>query len=252
MTTSKFLYLAWQCPTTRAILPVGRLVDLGQGGYEFTYIRAVRSAIEKGFAPLLAFPELEAVYRSDELPALFRNRVMSSTRPDYPAFVRELGLEGVGASPMDILARSGGRRATDELEVFAAPTTRGDGRRVIPVLVRAVRHVPGAEAAIATLSTGDTLNVVADFQNERASHALLLRTAEPRLVGYLPDYLAAEVAKWPLTAQRELQVIVERVNPPPAPTSHRLLCQVELPPGQDILNGDEYLPLPADAVSVAA
>ncbi len=251
MTTPKVLFLAWQCPTTRSIVPVGRLLALGASGYEFSYIRAARSAVDRGFAPLVAFPDLEAVYRSRELPALFQNRVMPKSRPEYPSFVRELGLE-VGTTPMDILARSGGLRRTDELEVFAPPHVSADGTRTMHVLARAVRHIPHAEEAIAALSAGTQLFVVADYQNDKAAHARLLRTADTRLVGYLPDYLAAEIEKWPPSAQEELRVAIARVNLPPAPTSQRLLCRVELPAGCNVLSGEEYLPIAADATCVAA
>jgi hypothetical protein len=135
MTHLHHVFLAWQCPESRKIMPVGRLLSLGDDDYEFSYIRAARKAQAVGFGPLVSFPDLEAVYRSHGLPALFSNRVMPTSRPDYPTFVRELALEP-GAPVLEILGRSGGRRATDELEVFSIPTAKDGGISEMHVLVR--------------------------------------------------------------------------------------------------------------------
>jgi hypothetical protein len=44
ITAPAYVFLAWQCPASRKIFPVGRLVSLGTAGYEFSYIRAVAAA----------------------------------------------------------------------------------------------------------------------------------------------------------------------------------------------------------------
>lgn len=54
---------------------------------------------------------------------------MSSRRPDYPQYLSALGLEH--ADPVELLARTGGRRATDTIQVVPAP----DPRHVAPPLV---------------------------------------------------------------------------------------------------------------------
>ena len=79
------LFIAWQDPESRKIIPVGRLLRL-QGGYEFAYIGSVHEARARGFAPLVTFPELGQVYRSVELPPLFSNRLMSSARRDFAEY----------------------------------------------------------------------------------------------------------------------------------------------------------------------
>lgn len=245
------VFLAWQCAATRKIIPVGRLLVLGSGGYEFCYIQSVRRAQAKGFGPLVSFPELETVYRSKSLPALFKNRVMPISRPDYPSFVSELGLDAA-PSAIEVLGRSGGRRATDELEVFSPPSDLPGGTSEMYVLVRGVRHVKGAEDAITGLSPGQRLLVLRDEQNPHAVHAKLLRTDGTELVGYLPDYLAQELDRREDASIQDLRVMVEKVNPPPAPVHHRLLCRVEFPTADSLFKGEDYEPIGVGATPVAA
>lgn len=250
MTSPNHVFLAWQCSESRRIMPIGRLVSLGEQGYEFSYIRAVSQAQELGFQALVAFPELNVIYRSAQLPALFSNRVMPMSRPDYPAFVSELGL-APGARAIDVLGRSGGRRTTDELEIFNTPTKLDGGLQEMHFLARGVRHIPGAENTITTLNPGDQLLVLRDEQNPHAPHARLLRTSDTKLVGFLPDYLALELT----TAAVEptaLVVTVEKANLAPTPVHHRLLCKAQLPSKHVLFAGDEYLPLVSGATPVAA
>jgi hypothetical protein len=133
------LYVAWQDGESRLIMPVGRLIRSGTR-YEFAYIRAARAALERGFEPLLSFPSLEGVYRSTFLPPLFHNRVMNRSREEYRNYVAELGLSADQAEPFTILARSGGRRSTDRLEVFAPPIVTPRGAEGL-FLARGVRHL---------------------------------------------------------------------------------------------------------------
>jgi hypothetical protein len=249
MSSPNYVFLAWQCMESRKIMPIGRLVSLGEQGYEFAYIRAVHQAQERGFLPLVAFPDLNVIYRSARLPALFSNRVMPASRPDYPVFVSELGL-APGAGALEVLGRSGGHRTTDELEIFNTPTRLGDTQHM-HFLVRGVRHIPGAEDAIALVRSGDELLVVRDEQNPHGSHALLLRTGDTRLVGYLPDYLALELASLAVDST-ELVVTVVKANQAPAPVHHRLLCKIEVPAKYSFFAGDRYLPLVSGATLVAA
>lgn len=251
MTRPNHVFLAWQCEKTRNIIPVGRLLARGSEGYEFSYIRSVGRAQQLGFGPLVSFPDLDVTYRSDTLPALFSNRVMPQSRPDYPAFVSELGLTK-DANVLQVLGRSGGRRATDELEVFSPPTEKSDGTSEMYILVRGVRHVPGAEEAISDLKPGQRLLLLRDEQNTHGTHAKLLRTDGTELVGFLPDYLAQELDRRSNAGLNDLSVTVEKVNPPPTPVHHRLLCRITFPTSDVLFKGDEYAPIGAGASTEAA
>lgn len=221
------LFVTWQDQVSRRIFPVGRLVTLeGGAGYEFAYIAAAREAEECGFAGFPAFPELERVYRSAELPAFFRNRLLQPGRLDYPQYLQELGLEISTATPVEILGRSGGRRVTDRLEVFAELIPVGD-RLEGHFFVRGMRHVEGAEDAALQLEAGDRLRLVHEPSNAVNPSAHLVICHDGSRVGYVPDYLVDDI-KDLLERDESLRVEVVRVNQPPAPSQQRLLCKVDI------------------------
>jgi hypothetical protein len=221
------LFVNWQDETSRQIFPVGRLVTLAGGaGYEFVYIAAACEAQQLGFAPFQAFPELAQVYRTPELPAFFRNRLLQSGRPDYPQYLQELGLEAVTATPIEILARSGGRRVTDPLEVFAELVPIGD-RFEAHFFVRGIRYLEGAEDAALQLHPGDRLRLHHEPSNEFNPNAHLVICHDGQAVGYVPDYLADDL-KALVEQDSSLRVEVVRVNQPPAPSQQRLLCKLSI------------------------
>lgn len=221
------LFVTWQDHASRKIFPVGRLVRLGEpeGAYEFAYVEGAREAKSCGFVPFLAFPSLTAVYRSRALPPFFTNRVMASGRPDYAGFVRRLALAPSEASADEILARSGGVRATDTVEVFGEPTRLEDGRWQAIFLVRSIRHVHRGEEAAAALEIGQRLYCMRDVQNEKNPRAVALRTTDHQLIGFCPDYLTDDLDEC-LSHDRGAEVTVLVVNPPPAPFHYRVLCEL--------------------------
>jgi hypothetical protein len=219
------LFVAWREPESHRILPVGRLLRLQTPfqGYEFCYIEGAR-APQAGFQPFLAFPKLDEVYRSRELLPFFKNRVLSPSRPDYLEYVESLALDAREAEPMTLLAVSGGRRTTDLVEIFPDWTRLGNGPQIQTCfLVRGVQYVPDAEQRIERLSPGDHLQCARDTGNTFNPQAIKLRTAGGGEIGYVPDYLAADLTDL-LEEHSAVDVRVERVNPPPFPRHHRVLC----------------------------
>jgi hypothetical protein len=219
------LFVAWREPESRRIFAVGRLLRLATpfSGYEFGYIEGARVAAGAGFQPFLAFPNLEKVYRSRELLPFFKNRVLSPSRPDYLEYIESLSLDAP-AEPMTLLATSGGRRATDLIEIFPDWTREPKGQDVqTRFLVRGVQHVPGAEERIDRLEVGERLQCVPDALNSVNALAIKLRASDGGEIGFVPDYLAADLADL-LGHGAEVDVRVQRVNPPPAPRHHRVLC----------------------------
>lgn len=242
------LFVAWQDAASRKILPVGRLLR-ATDGYEFVYIEAVREALKLGFSPLMTFPKLDVVYRSVALPPLFSNRLMSASREDFPEHLQRLGLDVDEREPFTILARSSGRRETDKLEVFAPPQTTGGAARGL-FLVRGLRHTSGGEAAAEHLQPEDSLVVTADTENAANPAALTLSNRDGEKLGFVPDYLAQELADRELQGDL-LKVTVARISLPPAPVHHRVLCRFEYPVKDgDLFTGPRYQPL-SGAVSAA-
>jgi hypothetical protein len=245
---TQLLYVAWQDPDTRRILPVGRVVLESSGLYEFAYIHGATEARQHGFLPLVSFPDMERVYRSPDAFPLLQNRLLQPSRPDYGEYLNQLGLDPRSAEPFTVLARSGGRRTTDKLEVFSPPTAVGAGKLGCVVFARGIRHVAGAEHVIAALQKGTKLQVVADPGNRYNPKALKLQHGNDAL-GYLPDYLASELTCQPDT----IEAVVGRVNAPPASVQHRLLLEVAFPTTTPPpFTGGRYKPLPATASQIAA
>lgn len=222
------LFVTWQPKGSLQSFPVARLVTLPDGGYEFAYIAAAREAQQAGFSPFVAFPEFERVYRSPELPSFFKNRVLQPGRPDYPQHLQELGLESATATPIEILARSGGRRVTDPLEVFAelVPSAT-EGRMETHFFARGIRHFAGSEDAVTQLHAGDLLMLKPEPGNAVNTKALLLACSDQRCVGYVPDYLAEDLNGF-AASDPSMRVEVVRVNPAPSPSQQRLLCRLSI------------------------
>jgi hypothetical protein len=89
---AQLLFLAWQASESREVYPVGRLTVLDRDRYSFEYLQAVFEAQKDGFLAFPSFPELSRSYCGTGLPAMFRNRILSPKREDYPQYLKRLGL----------------------------------------------------------------------------------------------------------------------------------------------------------------
>lgn len=246
------LFLAWQDPKSRAWFPIGRLRwrPAPLGLFDFRYTRGFHLARAAGLEPLVGFSDVERTYEAPELFPQFRNRVMSTSRADFGAYLERLDLvAGDRALEMEILVRSGGRRTTDKFEVFGLPlraTPEGALRYDLTFFVHGMRYVPHAEERAMRLVRHSVLRLMDDWQNPHHGSAVALRTDEDAsLLGWLPRYYCDDIA-YLRGIGVQPNVVVERVNPSPAPVQHLLLARLlapwptsERPP----LAGDEYLPI---------
>lgn len=248
------LYVTWQDHQSRKIFPVGRLVRLldPPGAYEFAYVQGAHEAEKAGFRPFLTFPSRSGVYRSQSLLPFFTNRVMSKGRPDYASFVRRLDLAPETAGPDEILARSGGVRATDTVEIFAEPTRQEDGRWQAIFLVRSIRHLHAGEETASSLQVGQRLFCMLDIQNPRNRRAVALRTEDHRIVGFCPDYLTDYLDEI-LLEDPAGEATVLAISPPPAPVHYRVLCELVFRAPADTtppLRSPKLEPISPDAVQL--
>jgi hypothetical protein len=252
--TLRRLIVNWRHEQSHAIMPVAELVSTrppDEPRYEFGYLEGVRRAIALGFEPFLAFPHLHRRYSGSQLFPFFRSRVMPSTRPDYVSHVEALGLSVQSADVVDLLGRSEGRRLTDRLEtVLAATRDPRTSRYVTRFLLRGVRHVPGSEAAIEALWAGSELEATPEPDNPRNPKARQLRR-EGTVVGYVADYLLPDLDALD-AAGAEPRFVVERINPPPHATRHRMLVRVDAawPLGFEPFGDPAFAPYRLDASSL--
>ncbi|MCY4621221.1 MAG: hypothetical protein OXD34_05215 [bacterium] len=241
------VYVTWRHPEG-PIHPVGlltRLVSNGSESYRFVYLKGSESL--EGFLHLPGLPDLHQVYESEDLFPVFRSRQMSTRRPDYKQYVKKLKLD-VNCHPFEVMARGGGRRSTDRIEVFAPPTRTTDGNLTTLFFVRGIRHREGASEALAGLQTGGLLELKDEPDNEYNPQAVLVRTPEGKDVGWVPDYLVEMVHDLRgLTGEEAVSVTAEHINPPDVAPSMRLICRLKVPwpDHYEPLTGPEFQPIVA-------
>lgn len=236
MTTA---FLAWRAPESRRWYAVGRLTADPDSRllYRFEYTGGAEEARrDAGFAPLASFPDLGARYVSEALFPFFSNRLLPRSRPEYAEYVRWLSVPEVPSDPLALLAQSGGKRETDVFELYPCPERDAAGGLRLHFFVHGIGHLPPEAAARAErLTPGESLLLMHDFQNAYDRQAFVLRTAEKVrndfwALGFLPRYLVMTVHDLLRAlddARLELpRIVVERVNPSPAPVWFRVLCRL--------------------------
>ncbi len=249
------LFVAWQHPDTQRFHPVARLAQV-QGAecadcFEFTYIDGARLA--DGFQPFVSFPDLHQVYRSRSLFPMFTNRLLSSSRSDFPEYIAQLGLPNTTTSQFTILSRSGGRRATDTLELFPLPEFEpGIGYRTW-FWVHGLRHLPPlVQSHVDTLTLGERLLPKCEPDNPVNPSAIkLLSSVRGYWIGYMPSYLLDEAQTLQQTCEI-CHISVERVNPLSSPIQQRVLCRLEScwPQGFLPYSSPRYQPLSSEAAVI--
>ena len=248
----KTVFVAWQNPKTRKWFTVGRLTER-QGEYEFVYTKGALSAGEE-FIPFGRFRKLGSRYVSKELFPLFANRTFAENRQEYQQFLEWLGLKGGTTDPIEVLARSGGRRATDTLEIFPYPIPNPSGQVEFEFFVHGVRYLPPETMdRISGLQEGTRLCLMFDVQNPVDPKAVAIRTENPPLfLGYCPRYLAYDLRHllWPEESFKDAGLSVLRVNED-APLQYRLLCRftAKWPKEYVPCSGEEYQPIDGSATT---
>jgi len=227
MTPKKTLFLAWQDYQSRSWFPVGRLTFDGEV-YTFVYIKGVEEAQQKcGFEPLMSFPEWDRVYRSTELFAVFANRVMPHSRPDYQDFLSRFNLSAQNLDVMEFLGRTGGERQTDNFQIFPCPQPNNDRQYRLSFLAHGLRYLPKCSVEhIEQLEVGDPLWLAHEFHNSYDNKALTLNTVDHHILGYCPRYLVENVFDILMRDPRLVEVKVAKVNLLPSPIKSRLLCEM--------------------------
>lgn len=213
------LRLIWKDPESGRYHEVGGFEALVDGRYVFTYTSRGQSL--DAFAALPQFPDLKHVYVSDTLPAFLANRVMSDRRDSYSRYMHWLGLEP-GSTPIEVLARTGGARATDTFHVVDSFEPDEEGLCEGRFFVSGLRHTPSGAEVATNLVPGAVLAIEEEPENPVNPRALLL-SADGNQVGWVPDWLVEDVHRF-LDAGT-VSVIVERVNLD-APSHLRLLCRL--------------------------
>jgi len=232
------LYIAWQDPQKRNWHTVGRLTK-EKDMYCFVYTRgALASSRFTYFGRMF---DLHKPYYSHELFPLFANRVLNRSRSEYPDYLRWLALNpDIQQEPMQLLARSGGKRRTDELYVFPYPEVNDSGQMEIYFLSHGLRHLSTESLCrIERLKDGERLSFRHEIENTHDQFALILESKESTKVGYCPRYLNRDLKM--ILDNTNISLSLARLNLD-APLQFRLLCKAEftMPSGVEVFASNEY------------
>ena len=129
-------------------------------------------------------------YASPHLFPIFADCVLNEARPDRVTLYEALDLVATAGS-MEFLARSGGRRAGDCIQLLPTPHLT-DGRTSWGFLVHGVRYVPGAGDAVDQLVPGQELALEPEPNNPIDPDAVLVTQDGARL-GWVPNPLLCYV-----------------------------------------------------------
>ncbi len=239
----KTVFLAWQAPD-RSWFPVGQLVhNVDAEGFEFAYTKGALQA-EKlaGFKPLLAFPDFNKHYCSQDLFPLFANRVITRSRKGYDDYLNSLDLDPDHLDVMDILSVSGGERQTDNFQIFPKIEKAADGSFKSRFFLHGLRYVnsAGAERA-AQLKEGETLQILIEVNNPSAGTAICLQSNDYLPLGWTPRYLVSDLLR-AMASQPEVGAKLVKVNPDNVPLGRRYLVELSgrLPVDFEPMSDDQF------------
>lgn len=211
------LLVSVQETESRAYRPLGFL-SREASGFRFRYLRSM--AAREGFGPLPALPDRPEGVRSQTLFPVFAERVMSPRRPEYGMTLDAMDLDA-DAVPFEVLARSGGRRVGDLLEVTEAPEAAPGDAVSVTFLVHGIRHVAGASEAVDLLHAGDELTLLRDDDNCSDPQAVAVHGGSQ--LGWVPRPLC-ELVRDVMLNDHSLTVV--RANPPDVGFHLRLLVRL--------------------------
>lgn len=221
----KELGLSWQNSKTREWFPVARIRKENEE-YSFRYTHGALEAKESGFQGLAGFSDFEQTYLSDTIFPVFQNRIMNKSRPDRDEFLSWIQLDHQSYTQFEELARTGGIKATDNLQLYPIPFEQ-EGKYKVQFFSHGISHLPdNYKDRTDGLSLEEKLYLCADLQNEQDANALFLRTSDPvELVGYAPKFFAKDFLTLFDQSKNSFDIRVVKVNSD-APEPLRLLCEI--------------------------
>ena len=130
-------------------------------------------------------------------------------------------------NPIDILARSGGLRSTDQLQIFKKIEVDASGKFEHFFFLHGLSYLNSmANDRVSELQPGENLRLCLDLQNEYDGDAVVVRADKPaEIVGYCPRYLSNDIKKMLLNDPKSVTLSVEKISDD-APHNYRLLCKL--------------------------
>ena len=201
------IYLVWKCYKSRQRYIVGELSKNGK--YEFKYRNAeVNSAIENGFEPLIAFPNVNEVYESHDIFPAFSSRLPDKRRKDVKEILSKYKLEKYDA--FELLKKSGGKLPTDSLE-FIDPIFLNETNIEREFYIAGVKYHDYCDkekqCPKLDLEVNEKLLLEKDCNNGYDEYAVKVINSENKLIGYIPVFFSEEISK-AIDTKRKITCIV--------------------------------------------
>lgn len=224
MKEHKSVFLAWQAPDTRTWYVVGLLTEY-KDRYTFNYTKGALKS--KKFISFSGMTDLKKTYISTNLFPLFKNRLLSEKRPEYPNFIEWLGLNKEDLSPVTVLGRSGGLRGTDKLQMFSKVDINEDGSFEHIFFAHGLGYLTeSAKTRVSQLTNNEKLLFCLDSQNSYDENAVIIRAEKPaEIVGYCPSYLAKDFSSLLKRDKNSINISVNLLSDS-APDHYKLMCKV--------------------------
>jgi hypothetical protein len=191
------LFVIWGAPSDGWRHVIGHLIrERSAPPYRFWYERDLAAAMVQGFRLLPAFPEQRTAaspYEARYLFATFADRVPPPQRADAPAMLASWGVDHPD-DQFEILAKSGGLRATDRIELAEYRDPADDLTSPLEFRIAGGKHVaPGARAR---LQRGTQLRFVREPANPHDATATIVATTDDGArAGYVPRQYSTMIAR---------------------------------------------------------
>jgi len=180
-------------------LIVGRRRVIGhltrtKGLFRFWYEPDLQPAMAQGFDLLPMFPDhrlADDPYDARYLWATFADRIPSPRRPDAHDILERWGVPG-SDDQFEILARSGGLRATDRIELAEYRAVGDPLTTPLDFRIAGARYLPGITRP--SISPGDRLTLEREPSNQHDPAATLVLSHDGMPAGYVPRQYSAMIA----------------------------------------------------------
>lgn len=190
-----YLLLVWKEPKTKRRYIVGELSKNGQ--FEFSYNYEVQKAIAAGFELLIAFPDIEKVYKNDNLFPVFASRLPDPKRKGIEAILEKYGLSEYDA--YEFLKSSGARLPIDNLEFIDPIFNFESGKIVRRFFIAGTGFCLGCDGEFCEKSLEvklhEDLRLMPEPENEYDRYAIKILNAAGASLGYLPRYYSEGVSQ---------------------------------------------------------
>lgn len=218
----KTVYILWQDTSYSGRMwhAVAKINLTNSDTYVLNYTEGAKNP---RFQPFIKMADKSKKYESNELFNFLKNRIPPESRPEHEALFQWCDLD-IKANYLELLAISGGEKATDNYRVVSLPENIND-QYTSTFFVSGIRHLSDDQKTkIAQLKEGYQIDY--KFENDNVNDpqaVLLLEQLDNIMIGYYPRYLTEDLRNLnALGANIKIKIVKVNID---APEQFRLLCR---------------------------